>query len=262
MNLIHLRYRLFVAAFLACCVITSCSEEGVEAPVVAQPGTMTICLDAGGAGSRAADNMSPSTYDERTINDLRYFAFPADASAPGAKVLKGRLIPPTQEELADGRYKEYVVRDVEPGSYRVYVVANMPECADAATESQLKALRLDYGKSTLPEAGNLPMIHEPQGITEVAAGGTVVTATLHFTCVKVRYNLIFDKENNENTATTFGNRGLIIKSVNGHNLSASTPPCRLAVRQPVRLLRFRQSCLQGVIMPHGGATIMPQATRM
>ncbi len=228
MNLIHLRYRLFVAAFLACGVITSCSEEGVEAPVVAQPGTMTICLDAGGAGSRAGqadipDNMSPSTYDERTINDLRYFAFPADASAPGAKVLKGRLIPPTQEELADGRYKEYVVRDVEPGSYRVYVVANMPECADAATESQLKALRLDYGKSTLPEAGNLPMIHEPQGITEVAAGGTVVTASLHFTCVKVRYNLIFDKENNENTATAFGNRGLIIKSVNGHNLSASTP---------------------------------------
>ncbi len=109
MNLIHLRYRLFVAAFLACCVITSCSEEGVEAPVVAQPGTMTICLDAGGAGSRAADNMSPSTYDERTINDLRYFAFPADASAPGAKVLKGRLIPPTQEELADGRYKEYEI---------------------------------------------------------------------------------------------------------------------------------------------------------
>ena len=103
----------------------------MEAPVVAQPGTMTICLDAGGAGSRAADNMSPSTYDERTINDLRYFAFPADASAPGAKVLKGRLIPPTQEELADGRYKEYVVRDVEPGSYRVYGVANMPECANA-----------------------------------------------------------------------------------------------------------------------------------
>lgn len=94
----------------------------MEAPVVAQPGTMTICLDAGGAGSRAGqadipDNMSPSTYDERTINDLRYFAFPADASVPGAKVLKGRLIPPTQEELADGRYKEYVVRDVEPGSY-------------------------------------------------------------------------------------------------------------------------------------------------
>ena len=237
----------------------------MEAPVVAQPGTMTICLDAGGAGSRAGqadipDNMSPSTYDERTINDLRYFAFPADASAPGAKVLKGRLIPPTQEELADGRYKEYVVRDVEPGSYRVYVVANMPECADAATESQLKALRLDYGKSTLPEAGNLPMIHEPQGITEVAAGGTVVTATLHFTCVKVRYNLIFDKENNENTATTFGNRGLIIKSVG--TTCRPPPPLCLAVRQPVRLLRFRQSCLQGVIMPHGGATIMPQATRM
>lgn len=200
----------------------------MEVPTVAQPGTITICLDAVGAGSRAGQtdaggNMSPSTYDERTINHLHYFAFPADDSAPGAKVLKGRLIPPTPEELADGRYKEYVVRDVEPGSYRVYVVANMPECAAAATESELKAMRLDYGKSTLPEAGNLPMIHEPQGITEVEAGGTVVTASLHFTCVKVRYNLIFDKENNDNTATAFGDRGLLIKSVNGHNLSASTP---------------------------------------
>lgn len=209
-------------------LLTACSDSYVDSLPAPQPGTITICLGAPAQGSRAdaadsPDDLSPATADERTITNLRYFAFPSDPDAPGAVTLKGALLPPSADEMANERYKEYVVRDVEPGSYRVYVVANMPQCATVGSEEELKALRLTYSPTELPRPGRLPMIYEPQGETVVDPGGTVVTANLQFTCVKVRYNLIFDKEKNQNTQNAFGNRGLIIKAVNGRKLSEETP---------------------------------------
>lgn len=209
-------------------LLTACSDSYVDSLPTPQPGTITICLGAPAQGSRAdaadsPDDLSPATADERTITDLRYFAFPSNPDAPGAVTLKGTLLPPSADEMANERYKEYVVRDVEPGSYRVYVVANMPQCATVGSEEELKALRLTYSPTELPRPGRLPMIYEPQGETVVDPGGTVVTANLQFTCVKVRYNLIFDKENNQNTQDAFGNCGLIIKAVNGRKLSEETP---------------------------------------
>lgn len=214
-------------AILAGWLLTACSDNYVDSLPVPQPGTITLCLGAPAPGSRAdgdpsTDDLAPATYDERTISDLRYFVFPADA-ADGTATLSGTLTPPLPEETADERYKEYVVRDVQPGTYRIYVVANMPQCAGAKSESELKALTLHYSDNELPVPGRLPMIFEPQGETVVEAGGTVVTANLQFTCVKVRYNLIFDKENNTATAEAFGNRGLLIKAINGVKLSATTP---------------------------------------
>ena len=208
-------------------LLTACSDSYVDSLPAPQPGTITICLGAPAQGSRAdaadsPDDLSPATADERTITDLRYFAFPSDPDAPGAVTLKGALLPPSADEMANERYKEYVVRDVEPGSYRIYVVANMPQCAGARSENELKALKLHYSDTELPVPGRLPMIYEPMGKTVVEAGGTVVTANLQFTCVKVRYNLIFDKDNAP-TAEAFGNRGLLIKAINGVKLSASTP---------------------------------------
>lgn len=209
-------------------LLTACSDSYVDSLPAPQPGTITICLGAPAQGSRAdaadsPDDLSPATADERTITDLRYFAFPSNPDAPGAVTLKGALLPPSADEMANERYKEYVVRDVEPGSYRVYVVANMPQCATVGSEEELKALRLTYSPTELPRPGRLPMIYEPVAETVVDPGGTVVTANLQFTCVKVRYNLIFDKENNQHTQDAFGNCGLIIKAVNGQKLSEETP---------------------------------------
>lgn len=214
-------------AILAGWLLTACSDNYVDSLPVPHPGTITLCLGAPAPGSRAdgdpsPDDLAPATYDERTITDLRYFVFPAD-DAEGTATLTGTLTPPLPEETADERYKEYVVRDVQPGTYRIYVVANMPQCAGARSENELKALKLHYSDTELPVPGRLPMIYEPMGETVVEAGGTVVTANLQFTCVKVRYNLIFDKEKNAATAEAFGNRGLLIKAINGVKLSASTP---------------------------------------
>lgn len=215
-------------ALVAGWLLAACSDSYVDSLPAPQPGTITICLGAPAQGSRAdaadsPDDLSPATADERTITDLRYFAFPSDPDAPGAVTLKGTLLPPSADEMANERYKEYVVRDVEPGTYRVYVVANMPQCATVGSEEELKALRLTYSPTELPRPGRLPMIYEPVAETVVDPGGTVVTANLQFTCVKVRYNLIFDKENNQATQDAFGNCGLIIKAVNGRKLSAETP---------------------------------------
>lgn len=214
-------------AILAGWLLTACSDNYVDSLPVPHPGTITLCLGAPAPGSRAdgdpsPDDLAPATYDERTITDLRYFVFPAD-DAEGTATLTGTLTPPLPEETADERYKEYVVRDVQPGTYRIYVVANMPQCAGARSENELKAMKLHYSDTELPVPGRLPMIYEPMGETVVEAGGTVVTANLQFTCVKVRYNLIFDKESNAPTAEAFGNRGLLIKAINGVKLSASTP---------------------------------------
>lgn len=214
-------------AILAGWLLTACSDNYVDSLPVPHPGTITLCLGAPAPGSRAdgdpsPDDLAPATYDERTITDLRYFVFPAD-DAEGTAAHTGTLTPPLPEETADERYKEYVVRDVQPGTYRIYVVANMPQCAGARSENELKALKLHYSDTELPVPGRLPMIYEPMGETVVEAGGTVVTANLQFTCVKVRYNLIFDKESNAATAEAFGSRGLLIKAINGVKLSASTP---------------------------------------
>lgn len=214
-------------AILAGWLLAACTDSYVDSLPAPQPGTITLCLGAPAPGSRAdgdpsPDDLAPATYDERTITDLRYFVFPAD-DAEGTATLTGTLTPPLPEETADERYKEYVVRDVQPGTYRIYVVANMPQCAGARSENELKALKLHYSDTELPVPGRLPMIYEPMGETVVEAGGTVVTANLQFTCVKVRYNLIFDKEKNAATAEAFGSRGLLIKAINGVKLSASTP---------------------------------------
>ena len=57
--------------------------------------------------------------------------------------------------------REYTIKDVNPGTYRIYVVANMPECATAETEEELKKIMLSYDADNLPLAGNLPMVYEP-----------------------------------------------------------------------------------------------------
>lgn len=206
-------------------VLAGCSDDlGQDSPSV--PGSLTVRLVTGAdGGSRAdvegsPDLLSPATADERRINDLRLFAFPVD----GGQLLKVSLTPlPTADEMADERYKNYVIEDVTPGKYRIYVIANQPSCADVMTEDELKARVLRYSETELPVPGDLPMVYEPREVTEISAGGSAVTANLQFTCVKVRYNLIFDKVGNQATAESFGSNGLIISSVRGERLTASTP---------------------------------------
>lgn len=220
------RHIALLLAALALLLACSCSDEFGSASYV-RPGTLTLRLVTGAPDARSRadmpdspDMLSPATEDERRITDLRLFAFPVD----GGELLRVSLAPlPSADETADERYKDYVIENVHPGKYRIYVVANQPSCAAVKTEEELKKHMLDYHADGLPRPGSLPMVYEPRETTEITPGGTSVTANLQFTCVKVRYSLIFDKDNNPATAKAFGKTGLLISAVKGVRLTTSTP---------------------------------------
>ncbi len=205
-------------------VLSLCGCTAVEEPDIcaSSPGSITLALIAGGTSSRAGivgspDELSPATDEERRIADLRYFIFPVGEE--GA-VRSGRLTPPpSAAESAEEKYKEYRIDNIPVGRYRVYVVANVPECAGATTEAGLRGIVLNHGADALPEVGNLPMVYEPLEDTVVGEQGGMVIANMHFTCVKIRYNIIFD----EDSKNAFGRSGLMITSVSGHKLTSQTP---------------------------------------
>lgn len=221
-----LRNILIGASLTFLFVATGCTDD-LGMGESSQPGTLNVRLvtgtgdfDTRAGDSQSPDMLSPATEEERRINDLRLLAFPKE----GGELINVSLTPtPTAAEMADEQYKNYVIEDVKPGKYRIYVIANKPECAGVKTEEELKNIILEYSETGLPEPGNLPMVYEPFEDTEISVGGTTVTAGLQFTCVKVRYNLLFDKENDAKTAATFGDAGLLVSSVKGERLTKSTP---------------------------------------
>ena len=129
---------------------------------------------------------------------------------------------------------------IKPGTYRVYVVANMKDVLDVnsiTTEDDLKKVVLGYtpvSKPGMPVANNIPMIYEPD--TKAADGSTVdgtitikntdttpktVMANLKFTCVKVCLNLIYNPEDADMDAALKSN-GLQITDIMGKRLSPQT----------------------------------------
>lgn len=227
-------YLIYAIITLTATLFAACSDVLSDQLPDAQPGTLTLYLAIGAetdAATRAEeadvtsdtdDGKSPATPEERTIHDLRYFAFPQNDKG---KLLKGWLTPPTTDESANEQYKEYTIKDVQPGTYRIYLVANMPETYKINTEEELKQVILTYHSDHLPQPGNLPMVYEPAETETVEIStttNTTVETHLRFTCVKVRYNLIFDPEDDEMTET-LKNSGLMVTSVNALQLSSQTP---------------------------------------
>ena len=126
--------------------------------------------------------------------------------------------------------------NIEPGTYHIYVVANMNKVLSGQniqTEDELKKIVLDYRPTSttgMPVCTNIPMIYEPKddagnlAETVINAAGdkyTEVAANLKFTCVKVKLNLIFDPSNSE-VATNFGGKTFSINSISADKLSPFT----------------------------------------
>ena len=126
--------------------------------------------------------------------------------------------------------------NIEPGTYHIYVVANMNKVLSGKTiqtEDELQKIVLDYRPTSttgMPVCTNIPMIYEPKDAagklaeTEIKAAGdkyTEVAANLKFTCVKVKLNLIFDPSNAE-VATNFGGKPFSINSILAEKLSPFT----------------------------------------
>lgn len=172
-----------------------------------------------------------ATVDECQINDLRLYAFPVDGNG---KLVAENLPAPLATMMLEENVANYQLT-IEPGTYHIYVVANMSDVLkdrDIKTEEDLKKLVLGYTSTLtpgLPISTNIPMIYEPKDIngktteTEIKATdkSATVIANLKFTCVKVKLNLIFDPAE----ATVFSGKSFLIKNILAQQLSPSTSLC-------------------------------------
>lgn len=185
-------------------------------------------------GTRTDDASGLPTYnatvDECQINDLTLYAFPTGNEG---KLLKETLPAPLASMMLEPNVANYQLT-IEPGTYHIYVVANMSEAlskANISNENELKSEVLKYTDgitANLPIATNIPMIYEPKDIygnlqtTNIDMAGdkyTTVAANLKFTCVKVKLNLIFDPTAE---GSAFNGNSYIIKDILAQKLSPST----------------------------------------
>jgi len=174
-----------------------------------------------------------ATVDECQINDLTLYAFPTGNEG---KLLVETLPAPLATMMAEPNVANYQLT-IEPGTYHIYVVANMNKVLSGQTiktENELKNIVLGYGvgkEPGMPVSTNIPMIYEPEkdaagNLAEIvitAAGDkyTEVAANLKFTCVKVKLNLIFDPSDPD-VATNFGGKAFSINSISADKLSPFT----------------------------------------
>ena len=183
-------------------------------------------------GTRTDDASGLPTYnatvDECQINDLTLYAFPVENEG---KLLVETLPAPLATMMVEQHVANYQL-NIEPGTYHIYVVANMNKVLSGQTiqtEDELKDIVLNYAAGTepgMPVSTNIPMIYEPKDVngniidTKIEKSGnkyTEVAANLKFTCVKVKLNLIFDSSNAE-----FGGKTFSINSISAKKLSPFT----------------------------------------
>lgn len=221
-------------------VTVSCSDElgGERTPISSESNLHVLVptvLSSRGTNPDDASGLPTynATVDECQINDLTLYAFPTGNEG---KLLIETLPAPLASMMLEQHVANYQL-NIEPGTYHIYVVANMNKVLSGQTiqtEDALKKIVLDYRPTStpgMPVCTNIPMIYEPEkdatgklAETEIKAAGdkyTEVAANLKFTCVKVKLNLIFDP-NDAEVATNFGGKPFSINSISADKLSPFT----------------------------------------
>ena len=224
-------------------VTVSCSDElgGERAPISSESNLHVLVptvLSTRGTNPDDASGLPTynATVDECQINDLTLYAFPVPTgNGNDGKLLVETLPAPLATMMVEPHVANYQL-NIEPGTYHIYVVANMNKVLSGQTiktENELKNIVLDYKPTSttgMPVCTNIPMIYEPKddagnlAETVINAAGdkyTEVAANLKFTCVKVKLNLIFDPSNPE-VVTNFGGKPFSINSISADKLSPFT----------------------------------------
>lgn len=201
-------------------VTVSCSDElgGERAPISSESNLHVLVPTVlSSRGTRADDASGLPTYnatvDECQINDLTLYAFPVPTgNGNDGKLLVETLPAPLATMMAEPNVANYQLT-IEPGTYHIYVVANMNKVLSGQTiktENELKNIVLGYGVGAvpgMPVSTNIPMIYEPKDVNgniidkKIEKSGkkyTEVAANLKFTCVKVKLNLIMDPTASDN----------------------------------------------------------------
>ena len=230
---------LSLAALL---LLAACTDDAdVYNTPASSEGNLCVYVPVTREGDEVTSSLDPSnpTYnasvDECKINDLHLYAFPVGGNGT---FLSQELPSPEASNMLDEKVASYQLK-IKPGTYRVYVVANMKDVlADKTinTEDNLKNVVLSYqpmSKPGMPVANNIPMISEPDtkaadgtatdGVVNIGSTNqtTTVVANLRFTCVKVCLNLIYNPEDPDMNAALKSN-GLQISDIIGKRLSPQT----------------------------------------
>ena len=218
-------------------VTVSCSDElgGERTPISSESNLHVLVptvLSSRGTNPDDASGLPTynATVDECQINDLTLYAFPTGNEG---KLLKKTLPAPLASMMLEQHVANYQL-NIEPGTYHIYVVANMNKVLSGETiqkENDLKNIVLNYVAGTepgMPVSTNIPMIYEPKDVngkiidTKIEKSGdkyTEVVANLKFTCVKVKLNLLFDPTAE---GSAFNGNSYSIKDILAQKLSPST----------------------------------------
>lgn len=218
-------------------VTVSCSDElgGERTPISSESNLHVLVptvLSSRGTNPDDASGLPTynATVDECQINDLTLYAFPTGNEG---KLLKKTLPAPLASMMLEQHVANYQL-NIEPGTYHIYVVANMNKVLSGKTiqtENNLKKIVLNYVAGTepgMPVSTNIPMIYEPKDVngniidTKIEKSGakyTEVVANLKFTCVKVKLNLLFDPTAE---GSAFNGNSYSIKDILAQKLSPST----------------------------------------
>lgn len=218
-------------------VTVSCSDElgGERTPISSESNLHVLVptvLSSRGTNPDDASGLPTynATVDECQINDLTLYAFPTGNEG---KLLVETLPAPLASMMLEQHVANYQL-NIEPGTYHIYVVANMNKVLSGKTiqtENDLKNIVLNYVAGTepgMPVSTNIPMIYEPKDVngniidTKIEKGDkkyTEVAANLKFTCVKVKLNLLFDPTAE---GSAFKGKSYRIKDILAQKLSPST----------------------------------------
>ena len=226
---------LSLAALL---LLAACTDDAdVYNSPASSEGNLCVYVPVTREGDAITSSLSSSnpTYnasvEECQINDLHLYAFPVGGEGT---FLSQELLAPQANEMINEKVARYQLQ-IKPGTYHVYVVANMEDVLKDKTintEDDLKDVVLSYNPNNpmsttgMPVAGKIPMIYEPKAADGTTTNVTIdttpqtVVANMRFTCVKVCLNLIYDP-NAAGVSPALKN-GMIINDVKAERLSPST----------------------------------------
>lgn len=230
---------LSVAALL---LLAACTDDAdVYNTPAPSEGNLCVYVPVTREGDEVTSSLDPSnpTYnasvDECQINDLHLYAFPVNSEGT---FLSQELLAPQANEMLNEKVARYQLQ-IKPGTYHVYVVANMEDVLKDKTintEDDLKNVVLSYNPNNpmsttgMPVAGKIPMIYEPKAADGTTTSVTIkktdttpqtVVANMRFTCVKVCLNLIYNPEDPDMNSALKSN-GLQITEIMGQRLSPQT----------------------------------------
>lgn len=230
---------LSLAALL---LLAACTDDtDVYNTPASSEGNLCVYVPVTREGDEVTSSLDPSnpTYnasvEECKINDLHLYAFPVNSEGT---FLSQELLAPQANEMLNEKVARYQLQ-IKPGTYHVYVVANMEDVLKDKTintEDDLKNVVLSYNPNNpmsttgMPVAGKIPMIYEPKAADGTTTSDTIkktdttpqtVVANMRFTCVKVCLNLIYNPEDADMDAALKSN-GLKITDIIGKRLSPQT----------------------------------------